>query len=112
MLGQDASMRDASGICIFSAAKNALTVALTPNAAGPFQIMKLTASQNSVTVKDEPGIGAPAFSTVPKTGFGYSLFLLKGSWGAAIGFDSGPAKVPEPVRARIREFAKKIASRL
>jgi len=112
VLGPGTSQRDVSGICIFSATRGSVTVSLTPNASAPFQMMKITSHQNSATVKEEPSIGVPAFSVVAKDGHGFTIFVLKGTVGAAIGFDAGPAKIPEPAREKLRGLAKKAVARM
>ena len=112
MLGPGTEQKDVSGICIFTSQKTSVTITLTANASAPFQIMRITANQNGATVKDEPGIGVPAFSIVGKDGHGYSIFLLKGTWGASVSADTGTAKVPDPVRERLRGLAKKAAGRM
>jgi hypothetical protein len=112
VLGPGTEQRDTSGICIFQSKKGSVTVTLTPNATASFQIMKLTASQNAATVKDEPGIGTAAFSVVAKDGHGFTIFMLKGTWGTAIGADAGPARVPDVVREKLRGLAKKVAGRM
>jgi hypothetical protein len=111
-LGPGTEQRDVSGTCIFTSKKAAVTINLTPNATAQFQIMKLTATQNSATVKDEPGIGTAAFSVVAKDGHGFTIFLLKGTWGAAVGADAGPSKIPEVIREKVRGLAKKAAGRM
>jgi hypothetical protein len=112
MLGPDTTQRDAGGACIFTSKKASVTITLTANASAPMQIMKITANQNGATVKDEPRVGAGAFSVVAKDGHGFSIFLLKGTWGAAIAADTGTARVPEPVREGLRGLGKKIAARM
>jgi hypothetical protein len=112
VLGSGTEQRDASGICIFQSKKGSVTVTLTPNATTSFQVMKLTANQNAATVKEEPGIGTAAFSVVAKDGHGFTIFLLKGTWGAAIGADAGPARIPDVVREKLRALAKKVAGRM
>jgi hypothetical protein len=111
-LGPGIEQKDVSGICIFTSKKTSVTVALTSNASAPFQIMKLTAAQNAATVKEEPGIGTSAFSVVPKDGHGFSIFVLKGTWGAAIGADAGAVRVSDLVRQKLRDLAKKAAARM
>ena len=112
MLGPGTEQKDVSGICIFTSKTASVTVTLTAHGSAPFQMMRTTANQNGATVKDEPGIGVPAFSIVAKDGHGYSIFLLKGTWGASISADTGPAKVPELVRNQLRSLAKKAAGRM
>jgi hypothetical protein len=74
--------------------------------------MKLTANQNAATVKEEPGIGTAAFSVVAKDGHGFTIFMLKGTWGAAISADAGPARVPDLTRDKLRGLAKQVAGRM
>ena len=112
ILGPGTQQRDTGGICIFSGGKTSVTLTLTPNATAAFQIMKLTAQQNDAIVKDEPGIGTAAFSVVAKDGHGFTLFMLKGTWGAALGAEAGPVKIPEATRAKLRGLAKTVAGRL
>jgi hypothetical protein len=113
VFGPGTDQREASGNCIFTSKKNtSFTVSLTPNATSAFQIMKLTATQNDATVKDEPGIGTAAFSVVAKDGHGFSIFMLKGTWGAAIGADAGSARIPDVLREKVRGLAKKVAGRM
>lgn len=112
MLGPDTTQRDVSGACIFAAKKATVTVTLTANAGTLFQMMKLTASQNGATVKEEPSIGIPAFSVVDKDGHGFSIFMLKGTSGGSVSADTGPTRVPDPIRERLRGLAKKAAGRM
>jgi hypothetical protein len=112
MLGPGTAKREVSGFCIFTSKKTSVTITLTANANAPYQIMRLTANQNGATVKDEPGIGVPAFSVVAKDGHGFTIFLLKGTWGASVSADTGVARVPDPVRERLRGLAKKAAGRM
>jgi hypothetical protein len=112
MLGPSTTQRDAGGTCIFTSQKTTVTVNVTANASAPFQIMKITANQNGAIVKDEPGIGVPAFSVVAKDGHGFSIFLLKGTWGASLGADTGASRVPDLVRGQLRSLAKKAAGRM
>jgi hypothetical protein len=111
-LGPGTASRDAGGICIFTSQKGSVTATITPNANNSFQIVKLTANQNGATVKDEPAIGVTAYSVTSKDGHGFSIFLLKGTWGAAISADAGAAKVSDLLRDRMRGLAKKAAARL
>jgi hypothetical protein len=112
ILGPGTEQRDASGICIFQSKKGSVSLTLTPNATTAFQVMKLTATQNDAKVKDEPGIGTAAFSVVAKDGHGFTIFILKGTWGAALGADEGPARIPDVVRENVRGLAKKVAGRM
>jgi hypothetical protein len=112
VLGSGTEQRDATGICIFQSKKGSVTVTLTPNATAPFQIMRLTASQNDAKVKEEPGIGTTAFSVVAKDGHGFTIFILKGTWGAAIGADTGSVRIPDLVREKVRGLAKQVAGRM
>jgi hypothetical protein len=111
-LGPGTEQKDVSGICIFTSKKASVTVTLTANASTQFQMMKLTAAQNAVTVKDEPGIGTAAFSVEPKDGHGFTIFVLKGTWGAAIGADAGPVRISDLLRQKVRDLAKKAAARM
>lgn len=111
-LGPGTTSRDAGGICIFASKATTVTVTMTANANTPFQVVKMTAKQNDAVVKEEPTLGVPAYSVAGKDGHGFTIFLLKGTWGAAIGADSGAAKVPEPVREKLRALAKKAAARM
>jgi hypothetical protein len=112
MLGPGTEQKDVSGICIFTSKTASVTVTLAANASAPYQMMRITANQNGATVKDEPGIGVPAFSVAAKDGHGFTIFLLKGTWGASVSADTGLAKVPEPIRERLRSLAKKAAGRM
>ncbi len=110
-MGPGTQQRDAGGICIFTS-KTTVTVSLDANASVPFQAMKITTVQNGATVKDEPGIGAMAYSVSPKDGHGFTVFILKGTWGSAISADAGPVRISDLVRQRVRDLAKKAAARM
>jgi hypothetical protein len=111
-LGPGTTSRDTGGICIFTSKTTTVTATLAANAIVPFQTMKITANQNGGVVKDETTLGVPAYSVVGKDGRGFSIFMLKGTWGAAIGADTGGAKVPDLVRDKVRALAKKAATRM
>jgi len=112
IMGPGTEQKDVGGLCIFTSKAASITVTLTANASAPYQMMRITANQNGATVRDEPGIGVPAFSIVGKDGHGYSIFLLKGTWGASVSADTGPAKVPEPIREKLRGLVRKAAGRM
>jgi hypothetical protein len=114
MLGAGTTSEDVNGTCIFASKdkKNYLTVNHAMNGATPFQVVKLTAQQNGVTVKDEPALGATAYSVAQKEGHGFSIYLLKGNHAATLSIDYGIAKAPASALVGLRGLAKKVAERL
>jgi hypothetical protein len=114
ILGPGTEQREMGGNCIYGSkdATTAITANLTPDAGTPFNVMKFTSAQNSAIVKDEPTIGEYAFSVTPKEGTGFTIFLLKGNWGATIALSTGNKKATELQKAAMRRLAKSAMSKM
>ena len=114
VLGPGTTQREAGGNCIFATKdmSGAITANLTPDGGTPFNVMKFNVTQSpGNVVKDEPTIGEYAFSVTPKEGNGFTIFLLKGTWGATISM-SQKAKLTEVQKAAMRRLAKSAISKM
>ncbi len=113
VLGPGIQQREFQGNCIYGTKIAAVTANLTPDAGTLFNVMKYTAAQSpGAVVKDEPTIGEYAFSVTPKEGTGFTIFLLKGTWGATINLSTGTAKSSEAMKNGLRRVAKVAMSRM